>query len=51
MAEPGLLIHYNNALAHTFPMQQFVAAKSMAVMLHPSYVPQLPAIYSCFKRM
>lgn len=44
---PGLLIHYNNALAHTtFSVQQFLAAKSTAVMLQPSYVPQLPAIYS-----
>jgi len=52
MAEPGLLIHYNNALAHaTFSVQQFLAAKCMAVMPHPCYPPQLPAIYSCFKRM
>lgn len=50
MAEPGLLIHYN-ALAHTFSMQQFLAAKTMAVMLQPSYAPQLSAVYSCFKRM
>jgi hypothetical protein len=47
MAERGLLIHHNNALAHTtFSVQQFLAAKRMAVMPHHSYSPQLPAIYS-----
>jgi hypothetical protein len=52
MAEPGLFIHYNDAMAHTaFSVQQFLAAKIMAVMPHPSYLPQLPAISSCFKRM
>jgi len=52
MAEPELLIHYNSAMAHTtFSVQKFLAAKSMAVMPHPSYLPRLPAIYSCFKRM
>jgi hypothetical protein len=53
MAEPGRILHHDNAPAHTaLSVQRFLASKNMAVVPHPPYSPNLaPCDFLLFTRM